>query len=71
MAITAGDRVDVVNAWGEHTERIALTGVVQGRDFEVVVVCMPDEISAAEQEGREPEGSAWPVEDVHPLQTAQ
>lgn len=70
MDIAAGDRVDVMNARGEHSERVALTGIIAGRDFPIVRVCLPDEIAAAEAEGREPKGVAWPAEDVHPLATA-
>lgn len=64
MNITAGDRVEVVNARGERTERVALTGVVAGRDFPVVRVCFPNEMEAAIAEGRDPQGLAFPAEDV-------
>jgi hypothetical protein len=67
MEIVAGDHVEVVNARGERTERVALTGVIRGRDFPVIRVCMLDEYEAAQREGREPIGVPWPVEDVHPL----
>ena len=70
MSIGPGDSVEVINAWGVRSERVALTGVIAGRDFPVVKVCYPEEIVAAEQEGREPEGAIWPAEDVHPLHHA-
>jgi hypothetical protein len=67
MEIRAGDHVEVVNARGERTERVALTGVIRGRDFPVIRVCTVEEYDAAQREGRDPDGVPWPVEDVHPL----
>jgi hypothetical protein len=70
MGITEGSRVEVLNARGERTERVALSGVVAGRDFPVVWVCFPQEIEDAEAEGREPVGVPWPAEDVTELEPA-
>ena len=56
-----------MNARGERTVRIALTGVIAGRDFPVVRVCMPEEVEAARRENREPAGVPWPAEDVQPV----
>jgi hypothetical protein len=67
MSITPGDHVIALNARGERSERIALTGVVQGHDFPVVWICRPEEWVASQAEGREPEGVPWPAEDVSPL----
>jgi hypothetical protein len=62
--------VVVVDAFGQDQERIALSGVVQGGDFEVVRVCRPDEWELARDEGREPDGVPWPAEDVRLVQQA-
>lgn len=71
MEITSGALVEVVNARGERTERVALSGVVAGRDFPVVWVCRPAELEAAEAEARDPEGVPWPAEDVQVLDLAK
>lgn len=70
MKITPGTLVEVVNARGERTERVALSGVVAGRDFPVVWVCRPEEMEAAAAEGRDAEGVPWPAEDVRVLDPA-
>ena len=70
MGITPGERVLALNARGERGERVALTGVVQGRDFPVVWICRPEEWEAARAEEREPEGVPWPAEDVSSLTEA-
>lgn len=64
MNITPGEHVSVVNARGERSIRVALTGVTAGRDFDVVWICNIDEYESAAREGREPEGVPWPAEDV-------
>jgi hypothetical protein len=71
MNITRGSRVVAVNARGEHGERVALSGIVQGRDFPVVWICRPEEWDAAQAEGRNPEGVPWPAEDVSLLAAAR
>lgn len=71
MEIQAGSHVEVINARGERTERVAVTPVVQGRDFPVVRVSMLDEYEAAVREERSPDSVAWPAEDVHPLEAAR
>jgi hypothetical protein len=67
MAIGHGDRVLALNARGERNERIALTGIVRGRDFPVIWICRPEEWVTAQAEGCEPEGVPWPAEDVQPV----
>jgi hypothetical protein len=70
MNVMPGDRVLALNARGERGERIAITGVVQGRDFPVVWICQPEEWDAAQAEKRQPEGVPWPAEDISPLEDA-
>ena len=64
MEIARGVAVEVVNALGQRQHRIALTGVIAGRDFPVVWVCRPDEWQAAQEANRDPEGMPYPAEDV-------
>jgi hypothetical protein len=64
MNIKAGDRVVAVNARGERGERVALSGIVMGRDFPVVWICRTEEWEAARAADRDPEGVPWPAEDV-------
>lgn len=64
MEIEPGSRVEVLNARGERSVRVAITGVVDGRDFPVVWVCFPQEVEEAATEGRAPVGVPWPAEDV-------
>lgn len=69
-AITPGDPIIVLNAYGQREPRRAITGVVAGLDFPVVWACREEEWSAAHSEGRDPQGVPWPAEDVHPVQDA-
>jgi hypothetical protein len=62
--ILPGSKVLARSAYGDLLPRRALTGVVMGRDFQVVLVCSEEEWDAAQAEGREPEGIPWPAEDV-------
>jgi hypothetical protein len=62
--ILPGSKVLARSAFGDLLPRRAVTGVVMGRDFQVVLVCSEEEWEAAEAEGREPDGIAWPAEDV-------
>jgi hypothetical protein len=62
--IRKGMRVQADCADGTPRELRALTGVVAGGDFAVVWACNEREWSAAEIEGREPEGIPWPADDV-------
>jgi hypothetical protein len=62
--IDPGSRVLATSASGEQLERRAITGPVDGDDFRVVWVCREEEWVAALNEGRDPEGIPWPVEDV-------
>lgn len=70
MEIEPGGRVEVVNARGERHERVAVTGVIQGRDFPVIRVTTVEEYEAAARDQRDPDSVAWPMEDVSPLQAA-
>lgn len=65
-SIERGDLVVAVDAEGEELPRRALSGPVNGANFEVVWVCREEEWHAALREGREPDGVPWPVEDVRP-----
>jgi hypothetical protein len=58
--------IRVRDVHGHWLERIALGGVVQGRDFPVVWACRPEEWERAVREGDEPVGAPWPAEDVEP-----
>lgn len=62
--ITRGNSVRVKTAFGEDLVRVALSGIVMGSDFQVVWVCRQEEWLDAYNEGRDPEGVPWPVEDV-------
>lgn len=55
-AIRDGDRVLCLDALGEWVPRIALSGVVQGRDFPVILV---------RREGKD-ERIPWPADSVKP-----
>jgi hypothetical protein len=63
-AIQAGTRVLGESAFGDKIEFVALSGPVEGKDFMVVWVCLPDEFDKAARQGRDPEGIPWPVEAV-------
>lgn len=64
MEIKQGDRVLAASADGVERQLRALGGVVAGGDFAVVWVCTEQEWTAAEDEGRDPQGIPWPAEDV-------
>ncbi|MDX6697695.1 MAG: hypothetical protein QOE65_1092 [Solirubrobacteraceae bacterium] len=63
-AIEQGVRIEVRDIHGQWLERIALGGVVDGRDFPVVWACREKEWDAAADEEREADGTPWPAEDV-------
>lgn len=65
MNIAPGDHVEILNALGQRHERVALTGVIAGQDFPVVWIAKAEEVAAAAQEGREPEGMPFPADDVY------
>jgi hypothetical protein len=69
-AIEKGVPVRVRDVHGHWLERVAMDGVVQGRDFPVVWACRPEEWERATREGEEPVGTPWPVEDVESAVTA-
>lgn len=64
ILITAGIRVDAVDASGRRLRRRAVSGVVPGHDFQVVWICREEEWQLAQSEGREPDAVPWPAEDV-------
>lgn len=63
-SIQRGDLIIVRDSTGTEHERIALTGVVDGRDIPVVWAVRLDEWEAARSENREPEGVPWPAGDA-------
>lgn len=63
-AIAPGMKVLARSAFGEELPRRALSGPQRGVDFMVVLVCTEEEWTAAEAEGRDPDGTPWPAEDV-------
>jgi hypothetical protein len=65
-AIKPGAKVTARAIDGQLLERRAITEVIEGDDFPVVWVCREEEWNAARAEAREPEGFAWPAEDVDP-----
>jgi hypothetical protein len=62
--IKRGDQVLARTALGQRLSRRALGGVVMGKDFKVVWVCSEEEWQEAQRQHREPQGWAWPAEDV-------
>jgi len=61
---SAGQLIEVRDAFGETLRRIAMGPVDPGYEFAVVWACTPEEWERAKAEGREPEGTPWPIEDV-------
>lgn len=66
LEISKGLPVRVRDVHGHWLERIALDGVVEGRDFPVVWACRREEWERASRAGEEPIGAPWPAEDVAP-----
>lgn len=62
--IQRGDRVLARSATDRWLPRRALSGVVQGQDFDVVWVCREEDWKQAEQAGEDPEAFPWPAEEV-------
>lgn len=63
--IEAGVEIEVRDVHGRWLPRRALTGVVEGRDFQVVWACREEDWEAASKDaGREPQRTPWPAEDV-------
>ena len=63
-SIERGTRVIVRDAFGQELERRALSGVEPGDTFAIVWACREDEWMEAEADGREPDATPWPAEDV-------
>ena len=67
MQIVPGALVQVRTADDRLVSRRALSGIERGQDFLVVWVCQEQEWEMAHAENREPKGTPWPAEEVHPL----
>lgn len=63
-----GQPIEVRDAFGNKLRRIALGPVDPGDEFAVVWACREEEWQAAQAEGREPDGTPWPIEDVEVLE---
>lgn len=61
---TAGQPIEVQDAFGRTLRRIATGPVDPGYEFAVVWACREEEWETAQAEGREPDATPWPVEDV-------
>lgn len=64
LKTTAGQPIEVRDAFGEALHRIATGPVDPGYDFAVVWACREEEWEAAQAEDREPDATPWPIEDV-------
>jgi hypothetical protein len=64
-----GQQIEVRDAFGNTLRRVATGPVDPGYDFAVVWACREEEWTAAEGEGREPESTPWPIEDVRVLES--
>jgi hypothetical protein len=63
-----GQPIEVRDAFGNWLPRRALSDIEEGYDFPVVWACRVEEWAEAEAEGRSPDGSPWPAEDVRAAQ---
>jgi hypothetical protein len=64
LDLQRGDLIVVRDALGNQLQRRALGPVDPGDTFPVVWAVREDEWQAAMSEGREPDATPWPVEDV-------
>jgi len=64
LKISAGQHIDVRDAFGNVLRRVAIGEVDPGYDFAVVWACREDEWAAAQAERRDPDATPWPIEDV-------
>jgi hypothetical protein len=62
--IHRGDHIEVRDATGRWLPKRALGPIAEGHNFPVVWACRPEEWDGAQAEGREPEGTPWPADDV-------
>jgi len=69
LRTSAGQHIEVRDAFGETLRRIATGPVDPGYDFAVVWACREEEWEAAQSEGREPDAVPWPIEDVSVVET--
>ena len=70
VEITAGQLVEVTDAFGETHRRIATGPVDPGYEFPVVWACRAEEWEAAQAESRDADAVPWPLEDVRVLEPA-
>lgn len=64
---SAGQAIAVLDAFGRTLRRIATGPVDPGYDFAVVWACREEEWTTALAEGRDPDVTPWPIEDVSVL----
>jgi hypothetical protein len=64
MDVKAGDQIIVRDALGQDLQRRATSSADPGDEFTVVWACREEEWDAAQEEGREPDSTPWPIEDV-------
>jgi hypothetical protein len=63
-----GQLIEVRDAFGQMLRRIATGPVDPGYDFAVVWACREEEWAMAEAEGRDPDCTPWPIEDVRVME---
>ncbi|MBA3746338.1 MAG: hypothetical protein H0W96_02465 [Solirubrobacterales bacterium] len=64
LTTNAGQLIEVRDAFGQTLPRVATGPVDPGYDFAVVWACRAEEWDAAQAEGRDPDATPWPIEDV-------
>ena len=64
LEIQPGDKVTVRSADNRRFPRRALTGVMEGDNFQVVWVCREDQWTGTIPQVLVDKGVPWPVEDV-------
>jgi len=70
VELVRGSLVEVRDASGDRLSRRALSGILDGASFPIVWACREEEWLAALEEGREPQGTPWPAEDVRVVEEA-
>lgn len=65
---TAGQPIEVRDAYDQRLWRVATGPVDPGYDFAVVWACREEEWAASQTEGREPDATPWPIEPVFVLE---
>lgn len=64
VVLTRGATVLARDAKDRWLRKRVVAEQTEGRDFLVVIVCREEEWAEALAAGREPEGVAWPAEDI-------